>query len=91
MKRFVYKENDLLILKNSLLINLNYKIISILFNLFGENVSRSISDKWQDKEYREKQLKARKELGKDPKFREKMQNINRERGKDAKFGILHQI
>jgi hypothetical protein len=30
-----------------------------------ENMSKAISDKWQDKEYREKKLKARQKIRKD--------------------------
>ncbi len=50
-----------------------------------ENLSKIGKEKWQEKEYIEKQLNERKERAKDPKWLEKMTEINRERAKDPKY------
>ena len=50
-----------------------------------EKLSTIGKEKWQEKEHRGKQMKARRELSKNPEFKEKMTEINRERAKDPNW------
>ncbi|TFG10952.1 MAG: hypothetical protein EU535_07890 [Promethearchaeota archaeon] len=50
-----------------------------------DKLSNTIQDLWQDNDYREKQLEARKDLGHNEEFIEKMTELNRDRALQSEY------